>query len=304
MRFSLKPILAALVIGVTMAACNFGNTPSKSTNAIAYQSTDLLMRLDANGSISTPEPPKIQAILTTDNDKSTLKLKFSELRLNSGTISFATPELPITFTETGMEARQIIIPISGSTTTIDNFLFQVNGNWMTISMEINNENVRICSSWVWSSNQLYNAGYIINDLKSNLVLLGGTTNVINPATGQNTENKNAEYGIYFDAKTKTAGIYSFFTSLDGNNSATKTYLIPNVPYTLEANGIKFKSNGPIIPKDVTKYESKDAPEMTVSSIEAYIPYTGLKSNISFVMSSDNITVSCNELSMVQQITMH
>ena len=147
-------------------------------------------------------------------------------------------------------------------------------------------------------------GYIINDLKSNLVLLGGTTNVINPATGQNTENKNAEYGIYFDAKTKTAGIYSFFTSLDGNNSATKTYLIPNVPYTLEANGIKFKSNGPIIPKDVTKYESKDAPEMTVSSIEAYIPYTGLKSNISFVMSSDNITVSCNELSMVQQITMH
>lgn len=306
MKFSLKSILAALVIGVSMTACNFGENNDTTTNTVTYESTDLLMRLDAGSNVTTPEPPKLQIIFKTTGSTSTLSVAFTNLRLASGTETFTTPEMPVTFNENGMEVRQLFIAPTGSSVTIDNFVLQVNGNWLNISMTANNENVTLCSAWVWSGQQLYAANYEYNDMKGNVVLMGGDTYVVNPADQTNIENKKAEYGFVFDTKKSTVSVYSFFTSFTDESSLTKTYLFENIPYTLDASGISIQSAADqnIVAKVVTKYESKEDPEMTVSRVSAYIPYSGLSGNIQYVATDNNINVSCNPLKMINALEMH
>ena len=309
MKFSLKSILAALVIGVSMTACNFGENHDTTTNEVTYESTDLLMRLDAAGTVTTPEPPKLRVIFkTTGNSTATMSIIFTNLRLASGNETFTTPEMPVTFNENGMEVRQLFIAPTGSSVTIDNFVLQINGNWLTISMTANNENVTLCSAWVWTGQQLYAANYDYNDMKGNVVLMGGDTYVVNPVAGSNFENKNIEYGFVFDTKNKVVNVYSFFTSLTDASSATKTYLFEKIPYTMEAGGISIQSAADqnIVGKIVTKYEKdgKEDPEMTISNLSAYIPYSGLSGDIRYVATANNINVSCNPLKMLNQIAIH
>lgn len=308
MKFSLKSILATLAIAVSMTACNFGDTNETTTNRVTYESTDLLMRLDAAGNVTTPEPPKIQVDFKTSGGKATISIGFTNLRLVSGTETFTIPEMPVTFNENGMEVRQLFITPIGSSVTIDNFVLQINGNWLTISMTANNENVTLCSAWVWTGQQLYAANYDYNDMKGNVVLMGGDSYVVNPVDGTNFENKNIEYGFVFDTKNKVVNVYSFFTSLTDASSATKTYLFEKIPYTMEAGGISIQSAADqnIVGKIVTKYEKdgKEDPEMTISNLSAYIPYSGLSGDIRYVATANNINVSCNPLKMLNQIAIH
>ena len=307
MKFSLKSILAALVIGVSVTACNFGDATDTTTNTVTYEATDLLMRLDAGGNVTTPEPPKLQIKLTTSGASSNMAITFTNLRLESGNITFTTPEMPVKVTENGgLEVKQAFVTPSGASTMLESFVFQVNGNWINISMIADNEVVNICSSWIWTGSQLYNAGYEFNDMKNNVSLFGGDTYVRNPVTGTSLENKNIEYGFVFDTKKNTVNIYSFFTSLTDTQSATKTYLFENIPYTLDASGILFSSNDSFAAKVVTKYdtEGKEDPEMTVSHISGFIPYSGLNGNFQYVVTDDNVTVSCNSLKLVNQLVLH
>lgn len=306
MKFSLKPILAALVIGVSMTACNFGESNDTTTNTVTYESTDLLMRLDAGGKVTTPEPPKARVVFKTTGNSSTILIEFTNLRLESSNVTFTTPEMPVTFNENGMEARQLLMAPTGASVTIENFLFQVNGNWLNISMIANNEIVNLCSAWVWTGQQLYAANYEYKYDNNNggIVLMGGDSYISNPVAGTSFENKEAQYGFVFDTKKSTVNVYAFFTSLTDTPSLTKTYLFENIPYTLEANGISIYTNETVVAKTVTKYDVKEDPEMTVSSVDAYIPYTGLSGNIRYVATDNNITVSCNPLKMVNALEIH
>lgn len=309
MKFSLKSILATLAIGLTMTACNFGDNNGSSTSTVTYSATDLLMRLEAGGNVTTPEAPQLQAFLKTDNEGARISFTISSLRLANNTISsLAIPEIKVTYTETGFEANQILIPISGSTSIIENFKFQIVGNWMTLSMTVDSENVTLCSAWIWTGQQLYSANYEFDSSKSSakITLFGGTSNIINQAAGTTNENKNIEYGIVFDQKNKKADVYSFFTPLDGVESSAKTYVFQGIPYTLEAGGISLQSDSEISVKTVTKYETTDAPDIKLSSLSAFIPYNGTKSNIRYVVTENdnNITIACSPMEIVQQLQMH
>lgn len=303
MKFSLKSIFTTLAIGLTMTACNFGDNNGSSTSTVTYAATDLLMRLEAGGNVTAPEAPQVQAFLKTDNEGARISFTISSLRLKDNTISsLSIPEIKVTYTETGFEANQMIIP--SSSVTIDNFSFKVVGNWMTMSMTVDNENVRLCSSWIWTGQQLYAANYDFDCGKDNpkVVLFGGTSNVTDPAAGTTAEDKSIEYGVVFDQKNMTANVYSFFTSFDGNSMQTKTYLFEKVPYTLDAGGISIQSNEEITAKVVTKYETKEDPELTVSSLSAFIPYNGTKGNIRYV--ANGVVVACSPMEIVQQLQMH
>lgn len=307
MKFTFKSILAALAIAVSMTACNFGDNNGSSTSTVGYTSNDLLMRLDSRGEVTTPEPPQIQVFFKSTNESSTMSFTITNLRLKSETLTFKTPEIKVTFTETGMEARQLLMPITGTSGTVDNFLFQVTGNWMNLSMDVNGENVKICSSWIWSGQQLYAANYEYNDMKSNVSLFGGTTYMTNPVTATTEENKNMEYGIVFtqnEKKEKVANVYSFFTTFDGIEANAKTYLFENIPYTLEANGISIATNDEMTAKVVTKYDTKEDPDMKISSLSVFIPYNGMKSSLRYVATDNNIVVSCSPMEVVQQLMMH
>lgn len=310
MKFTFKSILAALAIVVSMTACNFGDNNGSSTSTVVYTSKDLLMRLDSRGEVTTPEPPQIQVFFKSTNEGSTMSFTITNLRLKyeAEPLTFKTPEIKVKFTETGMEANQPIMPITGTTGSVDNFRFQVTGNWMNMSMDVNGESVRLCSSWMWSGQQLYAANYNFNDVKSNVSLFGGTTYMTNPVTTTNEENKKMEYGVVFtqnEAKEKVANVYSFFTTFDGIEANAKTYLFENIPYTLEANGISIATNDEVAAKLVTRYDTKEDPDnMKISSLSIFIPYNGLKSSLRYVATDDNIVVSCSPMDIVQQLTIH
>lgn len=307
MKFSLKSIFTTLAIGLTMTACNFGDNNGSSTSTVTYAATDLLMRLEAGGNVTAPEAPQVQAFLKTDNEGARISFTISSLRLKDNTISsLSIPEIKVTYTETGFEANQMIIP--SSSVTIDNFSFKVVGNWMTMSMTVDNENVRLCSSWIWTGQQLYSVNYDFDSANSNkkLVLLGGTSNIINQDAGTTNENKSIEYGIVFDQKNQKADVYSFFTPLDGVESSAKTYLFEGIPYTLDSGGISLQSDGEIAAKTVTRYATTEAPEIKLSSLSAFIPYNGTKGNIRYVVTENgnDITIACSPMEIVQQLQMH
>lgn len=309
MKFSLKSILATLAIGLTMTACDFGNNNQTSTSSVTYTAEDLLMRLEAGGNVTEPEAPQLQAFLKADNEGARIAFTISNLRLTNKTISsLAIPELKVTYTETGFEANQILIPVSGSSSIIENFKFQIVGNWMTMSMTVDNENVTLCSAWVWTGQQLYSANYEFDSSKSStkITLFGGTSNIINQAAGTTNENKDMEYGIVFDQKNHKADVYSFFTPFDGVESSAKTYIFEGIPYTLEAGGISLQSDEEIAVKTVTKYETTEAPDIKLSSLSVFIPYNGMKSNLRYIVNENGntITIACSPMELVQQLKMH
>lgn len=306
MKSYLKPILLAIAVGITLTACNFGNDSGETTQTVTYTSDDLLMRLDDGTNVTMPEAPQLQIVFKYTTEGTTISFAFVNLRLKSRNETFNIPEMNLNFTETGMNARQLIVPSTGSV-NVENFYFTVTGNWMTISMDVNTESVRLCSSWIWTGQQLYNANYDIDVnkvKKGGVILFGGKSYINNSAAGTNVENENIEYGITFNPTDNTANVYSFFTSIDGTNTVTKTYLFEEIPYIMTPGGISIDAKDPFIAKIVTKTESAEDPQLNVSSLSVFIPYSALNSYINYTITNDRVNISCPEMELINELIMH
>lgn len=306
MKFSLKSIAAAIAVAVTMTACNFGTNDDTSSATVTYESTDLLMHVTTpDGNSTMPTAPKVQALFSTKGDKSTMTFQFTGLTVATISSTFTTPELPVTFTESGMKVNATYITANGLASVINSLSCDIVGNWMYLKLEINGEEIDICSAWIWNGAVLYEAGYIINEYNKGLVVLGGKTSITIPAISQTTETEAPEYGIYFDTVNKKANVYSFFTTLTGSDTdGGKTYLIEGIPYTMDGGGISLQLDETVTAKVVTKTTATEDPDMTISAFSAYIPYSSLNSRLSFVATDNNISVRANNLEILNALEQH